>query len=420
MRVIEGKYPEETNLSKYISIKNGEDVLYVVAKRFAAYSRDIIKGTGYVLSGYRSYEKQLELYNAYIKYKAWVDGGKVGTQPPYANLAAKPGTSWHNFGCALDVQKLSNGYQGTIQSDYDAWLLGKPEILNKYGLMHSAKGEPWHIQCIETKGYVGDRNNFLNSDDYQISESGEIVLKLGDKSPEVFELQTSLIYLGISVGASGADGSFGGATEIGVNLFKKNSGLPQDGLVDAKFYSALTKALRAKSASFSTSVDLLKKEIVDLKSKITNLTASIDGLTKEKTALAKSIEDLNIAKAIVEGNLVKKSTEYNVLISAHNKTVEDLRIASESLATKTVVVEDLQARINALDLEDDSLSAEILTLSVEIEVLRKQLSEKDLVVSNVQASLTQTESELKRCREGFSSMTLGEFFKTVFAIITKK
>jgi hypothetical protein len=160
--------------------------------------------------------------------------------------------------------------------------------------------------------------------------------------------------------------------------------------------------------------------ILKLKTENASLTSSIATLTKEKTALAKSIEDLNIAKAIVEGNLVKKSTEYNVLLSAHNKTVEDLRIASESLAIKTIAVEDLQSRVNALDLEDDSLSAEILTLSVEIEVLKKQLSEKDVVVSNIQASLTQTESELKRCREGFSSMTLGEFFKTVFAIITKK
>lgn len=67
----------------------------------------------YVTDGYRTREQQEELYRRKPRF------------------AAKPGTSQHEFGRAVDLQP----------HDFD------PRILSKFGLRAIA-GEPWHLQRI--------------------------------------------------------------------------------------------------------------------------------------------------------------------------------------------------------------------------------------------------------------------------------
>ena len=56
-------------------------------------------------------------------------------------------------------------------------------------------------------------------------------LSKGDTGDGVKRLQEMLMLLGYSVGSSGADGSFGNATEVAVLLFQKDHGLTADGIV---------------------------------------------------------------------------------------------------------------------------------------------------------------------------------------------
>ena len=78
----------------------------------------------HITSGYRSYEKQKELYEGWIKRR------------PGYNPANKPGKSWHEFGGAVDIVV------------WDSSLTNKD--FKKYGLSRPAMPkEPWHIQISE-------------------------------------------------------------------------------------------------------------------------------------------------------------------------------------------------------------------------------------------------------------------------------
>jgi hypothetical protein len=135
----------------------------VLRERAAAYIRDTNKVPAEVAAGLRLIKDQTILYTKWQKWSSWLKT-KVGKAPPKANQAAKPGTSWHEFGLALDFNRIKEGvYPGTLTWEFKLWELGKPEtILNRYGLTHSAPGEPWHIIPIECKGYTGDRSKFLD------------------------------------------------------------------------------------------------------------------------------------------------------------------------------------------------------------------------------------------------------------------
>jgi len=84
-------------------------------------------------SGFRTRAKQQELYNMYLD----------GT----GNLAAKPGTGWHEFGAAVDAK------------DWVRELSAKE--MAKYGLCKPVVGESWHIQPIETSSM--NKKSFYNT-----------------------------------------------------------------------------------------------------------------------------------------------------------------------------------------------------------------------------------------------------------------
>lgn len=103
--------------------------------RLAALARDT--GHGLVFGeGYRDYDRQAYLYDQYVNH-----GG---------NLAAKPGTSQHNFGLAVDTQT------GWLQQLEDGVETEDQQVLAMYGLvkpMAAGTGnahENWHLQPLET------------------------------------------------------------------------------------------------------------------------------------------------------------------------------------------------------------------------------------------------------------------------------
>lgn len=77
------------------------------------------------------------------------DGGRTNAQQANLKsrkpgLAASPGTSWHEYGLAVDVK--------------DSWLRNMSDSeLAKYGLHRPAlsKGEDWHFEPLDTKGVKG-------------------------------------------------------------------------------------------------------------------------------------------------------------------------------------------------------------------------------------------------------------------------
>ena len=270
MKIIPGKYPECTDWQTWIGFTKGPEISRVFLYRLAAYVRDVVKKkvTTY---GYRSYTDQVAAYNDYLA------GG---------NIAAKPGTSWHGYGLAVDFNRVATVggkgvYPGTLNADYDLFMAGKAETLHKYGLTHTVKTEPWHVQPIETKGYSGDRASFVDSDDkfntasgYLLEGDDMIFCKRGEGTisnpdTEVLIFQQCLSDLGIemknSEGKIGtADGSYGGCTVGGVNAFESKYGLAKTNgeAVTEVHLRALIDTLRHRSTGISQAeLDAVKAEL---------------------------------------------------------------------------------------------------------------------------------------------------------------
>lgn len=75
-------------------------------------------------------------------------------------------------------------------------------------------------------------------------------LKYGSRGNTVKELQSRLVSLGYSVGSTGIDGIFEWRTENGLNAFKADAGLPQDGIYDEATHEALMEALGITSEPY--------------------------------------------------------------------------------------------------------------------------------------------------------------------------
>lgn len=241
-KVIAGKYPEDQDWQRWINFSTGAAINRVFLWRLTAYVRDIIKEEAIIGWGIRTIERQA------IAYQNYLNGG---------TLAAKPGNSWHNYGFAVDFNRIAtvNGkgvYPGTINADYLLFAAGKGEqsTLEKYGLCHVVTGEPWHIQPVETRGYTEARWWFADLDDWVNTSTGYPMLKL--TPPVTFEGEETIIQMrGAAVkelqrllnfhsnAGLREDGWFGEATDEAVRIFQDQKGLTVDGKVGPQSWVAL-------------------------------------------------------------------------------------------------------------------------------------------------------------------------------------
>lgn len=212
-----GAYPEEKNWQDWITFNVGQAINLLFLYRLAAYIKAEIGVKTIIGWGLRSIARQA------IAYQNYLNGG---------TLAAKPGASWHNYGLAVDVNKLSTGrYPGTLNADYDLFAASKAETLYQYGLTHTVTGEPWHIQPIETKGWPGDKFAFSDLDDWVNTPTGYPLLQLTEpvrmQGAAVKELQR-LLNLRNNAGLP-LTGLFGEQTDDALQAFQGAKGLIADG-----------------------------------------------------------------------------------------------------------------------------------------------------------------------------------------------
>ena len=83
---------------------------------------------------------------------------------------------------------------------------------------------------------------------------GNRLLKRGSVGGDVKQLQQYLIQLGYDLGKWGADGEFGGATELAVKAFQKDSALAADGQYGEKTHEAMLQALEREKDEVGAAV----------------------------------------------------------------------------------------------------------------------------------------------------------------------
>ena len=173
MKIKRGAYPEERDWQKWISFKypTGSKISLTFLYRLAALARDHGQRMT-MLIGYRSTAEQQALYTADLKANGGKPSGKV----------ALPGISWHEFGCAVDLDGAY--WRAVSEKQWVPYSRFKQPTLNKYGLIlplnkaDSSVLEWWHLQPIETAGVASTaRKAFLDADDILYEEGKDMTVK---------------------------------------------------------------------------------------------------------------------------------------------------------------------------------------------------------------------------------------------------
>lgn len=199
------------------------DIDPIFAGRLAALARDrntVIT----ILSGFRSVDEQIKLF---IR-----DGGSKDSKGNWTGgtgYVAKPGSSWHNFGGAVDVSdKWLKAIDKTAATASQTTLI-------KYGIFKPlTKGngrtvlEDWHIQPIETAQPI-DKAAFYRAYHCDFPE-----LKTGSTGEAVSYLQRRLNELGYNCGT--VDGKFGIKTAVAVGQLQNRFSIKADGTVKQELW----------------------------------------------------------------------------------------------------------------------------------------------------------------------------------------
>ena len=141
--------------------------------------------------------------------------------------------------------KKNDDYYGVL---YAAHQSGVPAIILECSFHTNTRAAKWLLDDVNLKKLAQALADELadyygmvevttpKKDEFEVNVS---VLKKGDKGNQVKAMQILLIGFGFSCGSSGADGSFGSATDKAVRAYQKANGLTVDGSVGPKTWAKL-------------------------------------------------------------------------------------------------------------------------------------------------------------------------------------
>lgn len=252
------------------------DAVYTAAVDNGSYSKDeFVRDTyGYGLAQWTFSTRKAGLYD-YAKSKG-VSIGDPAMQCSYLILELKRDfSSLYNYLCSTSdyeeaTRKFCSDFERPAVNNFDdrirlskkyydqfALTAQEPEVLNPVDLQKAKEkvlGEPVSVSTgkksfwtllLEILGFVKYEPVITpasdNGSDGQYSNVKIRTLSKGCKGRDVFLLQCALLDMNISVGAYGADGDFGGDTELAVIEFQKSSGLSQNGVCDGSVWQAVFK-----------------------------------------------------------------------------------------------------------------------------------------------------------------------------------
>lgn len=178
----------------------------------------------------------------------------------YTTLEGTQTGNWYDLRNPIDV--FLNEEDGVckrfgvdfIRDNYNLYFLKNPGLnrgvriqygKNMTGIDYTTSDDEVATRIIPVGQNADGGKLYLNS---EIAFPG--VLKYGSRGNTVKEMQSRLVKLGYSVGSTGIDGIFEWRTENGLNAFKKDAGLPEDGIYDEETHAALMEALGVTSEPY--------------------------------------------------------------------------------------------------------------------------------------------------------------------------
>lgn len=187
----------------------------------ASYARMIAAGmpTGGVASAGRTFKEQVALWDAY----------RAG----HGNLAARPGTSLHESGIALDVTRGTDAQKWmTYGADPLKVVAGEATRAESYGWTRTVPSEAWHF-------------SYDPKADRHAPSLPPLTLRKGSIGSDVRRLQTALRLAGIRGDLLGrvllpVDGIYGGQTVRAVKRWQSKHGLIADGICGPATWASLT------------------------------------------------------------------------------------------------------------------------------------------------------------------------------------
>ena len=165
---------------------------------------------------------------------SWQEKGEINKMPP-----DKPCILFRQDQSNAKVMKhtgvyLGNGYAVDSRGHASGTVKGKVDSF------------PWTHYAIPYGAF--DEANMSDQDDTETEtppDSTEIysTIRKGSKNDDVKWAQNLLLALGYELPKYGADGSFGNETDAAVRAFQRDEGLDVDGVIGAKTWAALDKAI---------------------------------------------------------------------------------------------------------------------------------------------------------------------------------
>jgi len=140
------------DLISFQGVKVSQRIVRDLERLLSAAQKDGV--TLKVISGYRSYEYQKDLFNRYIKNERAKNPKLTQTSAAHIvnTYSAKPGHSEHQLGTTVDVLSAENNYAFTVTPElkYIVWLEKHASKFN-FVISYPKDGteyiyEPWHIR----------------------------------------------------------------------------------------------------------------------------------------------------------------------------------------------------------------------------------------------------------------------------------
>lgn len=166
--------------------------------------------------------------------------GETWWQKPGTAQAARPGTSNHGIGCAVDFaeERDRDPQVESVSTAFVTWLVKNAA---RFGYSAELQSEPWHWRYVagddvpaEVVAYYS--TSHPTTPPPPVTAPTLPTLRKGTKNEHVRTLQKALTSRGFP---TAPDGQFGPKTEAAVRAFQKARRLTSDGVVGPRTWAAL-------------------------------------------------------------------------------------------------------------------------------------------------------------------------------------